>query len=144
MLAVLVNVSYIVHVSSIGNVLYIVNALNVSYIVHVSSIVNVLYTVNVLGHCLWELLTGLIHAYEEEDTFIWGGGYLCQVLTLENWWPYLPALIGVRKDSVCCRDPQILNSQCQKRPTTVSKETYYSVKRDLGCAPDTNSQKSEP
>ncbi len=22
--------------------------------------------------------------------------------------------------------------QCQKRPTTVSKETYYSVKRDLG------------
>ena len=52
MLAVLVNVSYIVHVSSIGNVLYIVNALNVSYIVHVSSIVNVIYTVNVLGHCL--------------------------------------------------------------------------------------------
>jgi hypothetical protein len=26
---------------------------------------------------------------------------------------------------------QILKSQCQKRPTTVSEETYYSVKRDL-------------
>jgi len=34
--------------------------------------------------------------------------------------------------------------QCQKRPTTVSKETYYSVKRDLRCAPDINSQKSAP
>ena len=26
---------------------------------------------------------------------------------------------------------QCLLLQCQKRPTTVSKETYYSVKRDL-------------
>jgi len=26
--------------------------------------------------------------------------------------------------------------QCQKRPTTVSKETYYSVKRDLQCGAD--------
>jgi len=25
--------------------------------------------------------------------------------------------------------------QCQKRPTTVSKETYYNVKRDLGAVP---------
>jgi hypothetical protein len=28
-------------------------------------------------------------------------------------------------------EAHILKSQCQKRPTTVSKETYYSVKRDL-------------
>jgi hypothetical protein len=27
--------------------------------------------------------------------------------------------------------PVYIHVQCQKRPTTVSKETYYSVKRDL-------------
>ena len=39
---------------------------------------------------------------------------------------------------------QILKSQCQKRSTTVSKETYYSVKRDLGCAFDASSQSQGP
>jgi hypothetical protein len=45
--------------------------------------------------------------------------------------------------SLCaCEDPTTVSKetyhsvkrdllQCQKRPTTVSKETYYSVKRDL-------------
>ena len=40
----------------------------------------------------------------------------------ENWWQYLPALIGVRKDSVCCRDPKILKSQC---PSIFTIHRYY-------------------
>ena len=40
----------------------------------------------------------------------------------ENWWQYLPALIGVRKDSVCCIDPKILKSQC---PSIFTMHGYY-------------------
>jgi len=36
---------------------------------------------------------------------------------------------SVSKETYYCVKRDLL--QCQKRPTTVSKETYYSVKRDI-------------
>jgi hypothetical protein len=40
-------------------------------------------------------------------------------------------MLGKTMDDACTVIVKRDLLQCQKRPTTVSKETYYSVKRDL-------------